>query len=193
MAILRPGRFCFRAWFAAACACLACLGGVERIRGAETSLSEYQIKALFLFNFAKYVDWPAETFPTTNAPITIGVLGQDNFKDALKHAIEGKTVDGRAIVFKHVTTDAEAGGCHILFVSSSEKPRLDEILGKTRALPVLTVGEHDQFLEKGGIINFTLKEGNVRLQVNLDAARRAKVEISSKLLSVAEVVKTGSK
>jgi len=165
------------------------LGTSRGACGDTPSFSEYQVKALFLFNFAKYVDWPAETFPATNSPITIGVLGQDNFKDSLKHVVEDKNVNGRAIVIKRVSADADLGGCNILFISSSEKSRLEEILAKTGALPILTVGEHEQFLQKGGVINFTLKDGKVRLEINLVAARKTKIQISSKLLSVADVVK----
>lgn len=159
-----------------------------RINGGEAAFTEYQVKALFLFNFVKYVDWPAETFPTTNAPITIGVLGKDNFGTDLQHAVEGKSINGRAILIQHVTTDTKMAGCQILFISASEKADLDEILAKTGALPILTVGEQEQFLAKGGIINFTLKDEQVRLEINLDAARLAKVRISSKLLAVADVV-----
>jgi hypothetical protein len=156
---------------------------------APSTMTEYQLKAVFLFNFAKYVDWPPETFPTTNAPITIGVVGQDQFKDDLNHIVEGKSVNGRAIVIKHVTTDAEIGSCQILFISASENSRLDEILSKTSALPILTVGENEQFWQKGGIINFALKEKKVRLEINLHSAQQAKVQISSQLLKVADMVK----
>ena len=171
-------------------ALLGFLPAIYQARAADApALTEYHVKALFLFNFAKYVDWPPESFSTTNAPIVIGVLGRDNFQDDLPHIIEGKTVNGRNLIIRHITSDDEIAGCHILFISSSENLRLGEALGKAAALPVLTVGEHEQFLQKGGIINFTLKEGKVRLEVNLDAARQAKLQISSKLLGVADIVK----
>jgi hypothetical protein len=157
--------------------------------GHAEAFPEYKVKALFLFNFAKYVDWPEAAFPTPGSPIIIGLIGQDNFKDELNRAVEGKIVNGRAIVVKRVSTDPEMNACHILFVSSSEKSRLDEILGKTRHWPVLTVGELAQFLAKGGIVNFTLKDEKIRLEIDLDSARQAGVRISSKLLSVAEFVK----
>lgn len=166
---------------------LATMGGATS--GRAEALPEYKVKALFLFNFAKYVDWPDEAFPTPGSPIIIGLIGQDNFKDELNRAVEGKVVNGRPIVVKRVSTDPEMNGCHILFVSSSEKSRFEEILGKTRHGPVLTVGEQGQFLAKGGIINFTLKDEKIRLEIDLDSARQAGVRISSKLLSVAELVK----
>jgi hypothetical protein len=107
----------------------------------------------------------------------------------LKDAAAGKTINGREIVIKRVSLSDDLGGCSILFISSSENSRLDEILGKTSALPILTVGENESFLDKGGIINFLLKDGKIQLEINLKAARRVKLQISSKLLSVAVTVK----
>jgi len=156
---------------------------------AQTSMSEYQLKALFLCNFVKYVDWPSGAMQGTTGPIVIGVLGEDNFSSNLKQAVEGKTVNGRQIVIKHLSDDEDLGGCAILFISSSENSRLSAILGKTSTLPILTVGEDGAFLQKGGIINFVLKEGKIQLEINLQLAQKVKLQISSKLLSVATVVK----
>ena len=156
---------------------------------AETTMAEYQVKALFLLNFVKYVDWPAEAAPGATSPIVIGILGQDNFNDSLTNAAEGKSFNGRAVVIKRLSANDDLGGCAILFISASEKSRLDEILGKTGRLPILTVGEDESFLQKGGIINFTLKEDKIHLAINLKAAQKVNLQISSKLLSVADVVK----
>jgi hypothetical protein len=156
---------------------------------AQTSMSEYQVKALFLCNFVKYVTWPAEAMPGAANSIVIGVLGEDNFDDSLKNAVEGKNFNGREIVIKHFSTDDDLNGCAVLFISSSESSRLSEILSKTGTLPILTVGEDESFLQKGGIINFMLKEGKIHLEINLNAAQKVKIQISSKLLSVADVVK----
>ena len=157
--------------------------------GGEVPATEYQVKAVFLFNFAKYVDWPAAAFTNASAPITIGVLGEDRFDDNLRRTVAGKTVNGRAFVIRHIAVDESTEGCHILFISDSEKKRLGEILDKIKARPVLTVGETGQFLESGGMINFVKKEGRIRLEINLDAARQAGLQISSKLLNVADAVK----
>ena len=161
--------------------------------GAEVGMKESQVKALFLFNFAKYVDWPPAIFAGTNAPIIIGLIGEDRFGDALKKIIEGKQISGRQIVIQPIEKDGDAGKCQILFISDSEKNRLSEILDKIKALPVLTVGETDQFVELGGVINFVKKEGKVRLEINSEAARQARLEISSQLLRVADVVKIKAK
>jgi hypothetical protein len=157
--------------------------------GGEIPATEYQVKAVFLFNFAKYVDWPAAAFTNTSAPITIGVLGEDRFDDSLRRTVAGKTVNGRPFVIRHIAVNESPDGCHLLFISDSEKKRLGEILGKIKARPVLTVGESGQFLEAGGVINFVIKEGRIRLEINLDAARQAGLQISSKLLNVADTVK----
>jgi YfiR/HmsC-like len=151
---------------------------------AQTSMGEYQVKALFLCNFVKYVDWP----DNASSPIIIGILGQDNFNGSLAHAVEGKNFNGRPIIIKHLSTDDDVGGCAILFISASENSRLDEILGKTGTLPILTVGEDETFLQKGGIINFALKEDKIHLQINLKVAQKVNLQISSKLLSVADIV-----
>ena len=127
--------------------------------------------------------------PLTRNFITIGILGQDHFNDSLTNAVAGKNINGRTIVIKHVSSDDDLGGCTILFISSSEDSRLGEILDKTGSLPILTVGEDESFWEKGGIINFTLEAEKIRIEVNLSAAQKVKLQISSKLLSVAATVK----
>lgn len=157
--------------------------------GGEVSLTKYQVEAVFLFNFAKYVDWPAAAFPNAAAPIIIGVVGTDLFGDNLQHNVEGKTINGRALVIKHLGADSDVSGCQILFISHSEASRTADILAKASALPILTVGEDEPFARNGGIINFVLKTGRVRLEIDLAAARQAGLRISSKLLAVADVVK----
>ena len=161
---------------------------------AETpALSEYQVKALFLCNFAKYVDWPATAFANDSAPIVIGLVGQDNFGDNFKQVIAGKTINGRPVAVKHVASEQEYKGCHILFISASEKSGLPEILNAVKDSAILTVGETERFLAQTGMINFTKKENKIRLEINLGAVQQANLKISSKLLSVADVVmgKTG--
>jgi hypothetical protein len=165
------------------------LTGARYAIAGETPMKEYQVKALFLFNFAKYVDWPQVCFEHTNTPIIIAVLGESNFGDELNKAVAGKRVGGREVVVRQMEKDSDLGKCHILFISSSERKRLGEILNRINSMPILTVGETEQFTQQGGIINFIKKEGKVRLEIDCDAARRTKLQLSSKLLSVADVVK----
>ena len=161
----------------------------ETLIAADTpAASEAQLKAVFLFNFAKYVDWPAAAFTNDAAPISIGVMGTDPFGDSLR-LVEGKTIRGLRFAIKHLDSDSDLSGCHILFISDSEASRMREILNKAGALPILTVGEDEAFARNGGIINFVLKNGNVRLEIDLAAARKAGLTISSRLLAVADVVK----
>jgi hypothetical protein len=175
--------------FLALAGLLALLPGADSGFGQEPALSKYQVEAAFLFNFAKYVEWPAVAFPDPAAPIIIGVMGTDPFGDSLPHTVEGKMVNGRPFLIKHLAADSALGGCHILFVSHSEALRMTGILEKAATLPVLTVGEDDSFARNGGIIDFVLKNDKVRLEIDLAAARKAGVTLSSKLLGVADVVK----
>jgi hypothetical protein len=169
------------------------LCGTSQLPAAEASLTEYQVKALFLLNFTKYVTWPAGAFAETNSPIALGVYGEDKFGEDLEKAIAGKNVGGRSIVIQPIKGADDAAKCHIVFISSSEKKRASEIIAQLQTTPVLTVGETEQFIDQGGVINFTKKEGKVRLEINLQAAQQANLQISSKLLSVADIVKGKSR
>jgi hypothetical protein len=181
-----------RRWSLALALCGVLFAGVHAAV-AETVLPEYQAKALFLLNFTKYVTWPADAFADTNAPITIGVYGENRFGDDLKKATAGKTAGNREIVVRQIESADDLRKCQILFISSSEKKRASEIIERVKAEPILTVGEADQFTEQGGIINFVLKEKSLRLEINLSAAQHVNLQISSKLLSVADVVKGKSR
>jgi hypothetical protein len=150
---------------------------------------EYRVKAAFLFNFAKFVEWPAQAFRTSTDPIAICVVGQNLFGSALNDAVSGKTVDGRTFLIRQISGDQTASGCQILFISSSERKRFHAILGEIKTAGVLTVGETDDFAVEGGIINFKIEDGRVCFQVNVDAADQARLRISSKLLSLAQIVK----
>jgi hypothetical protein len=152
---------------------------------AQEQPSEYQIKAAFLFNFAKFVDWPPEAFPGTNSPIVIGVLGKNVFGNDLENTIRDKTVNNRRFQFVEVASAAQAVHCHILFISSSEKDNLRKILDSLHHASVLTVSETDEFIKAGGMINFMIENSKIRFQINDAAAKHAGLRISSKLLSLA--------
>ena len=149
---------------------------------------EYHVKALFLYNFAKFVDWP----PNMQAgPICIGVLGDGPVEEALGETVQGKTANGRSFVVKRLRHDEDGEGCHIIFVSDSEKKRLRLILDSLRGCKVLTVGEVEGFAANGGVINLEIVDNKVRFEVNIDAAERAGLKLSSKLLSLAKIVRDG--
>jgi hypothetical protein len=163
--------------------------GVGQGLSAETALSEYQVKALFLFNFAKYVEWPAQAFASANTPITIGIVGESKYAAQLSKIVEGKNISGRSIVIRQLENQDEPGACHILFISNSEKRRVGDLLAMVKTRPVLTVSDIDQFAQQGGIVGFVKKDDKIRLEIDLGAARLANLELSSKLLSVADTVR----
>jgi YfiR/HmsC-like len=159
-----------------------------QVRSQE--IDEYQVKAAFLYNFAKFVEWPPDAFRTPRDPVTICVLGHSPFGSALDEVIHGKSIDGRSLSYRQVPDAASTGICQILFVPSSENKHFRSICGNLRPFGILTVGETQGFTAIGGVINFKLDGGHVRFTINVDAAERAQLHISSKLLSLAQIVKT---
>ena len=151
----------------------------------ESQPSEYQIKAAFIFNFAKFVEWPSTALPKANSPMIIGVLGDNPFRDNLEKTIKNRSVEDHPLVIKRFASAAEATNSHILFISSSEKGQLVEVIKTLEGSTVLTVGEMDEFNEKGGMINFVMEGTKIRFRINNEAATRAGLKISSKLLSLA--------
>lgn len=155
---------------------------------AAQSASEYQLKAAFLFNFAKFVEWPADAFPTADAPLEICVLGQDPFGRDFEQVIIEKTVNGHRLEIAHPDGVPQARACQILFVASSEKQRVRDILRGLAGASVLTVGDTAGFAKMGGIINFILDESRVRFEINVTAAERANLKLSARLLTVAKLL-----
>jgi hypothetical protein len=151
---------------------------------------EYAVKAAFLFNFAKFVEWPGDAYTGPTSPIVIWVLGEDPFGDALG-SLKGKTANGRPIVVRYAATLGELERCHLLFVSASEKANLQKILQTTKGWSILTVGDMNGFAQDGGIINMVKEESRVGIEINLEAAQRSRLKISSKLLALAKIVKPG--
>ena len=158
---------------------------VVSVHTQESQPTEYQLKAAFLFNFAKYVEWPAAAFPDKTSPLIIGVLGKSPFDGDLEQTIGNKTINDRSLQIKEFHSVAEATNCHILFICTSEKKRLPEIFGGLRNAHVLTVGEADRFTQTGGMINFVPEGNKIRFEINDGAAKKARLKISSKLLNLA--------
>ncbi|HEV7138986.1 MAG TPA: YfiR family protein [Steroidobacteraceae bacterium] len=154
-------------------------------RPAHAEPTVQQVEAVFLFYFPQFVDWPAAAFADERAPIVIGVLGDDPFGGALDQAVAGERVNGRPVVVRRLKSVADATGCHILYISSSEAPQLQQILGALKDHDVLTVSDIDHFAQDGGMIRFVLVDQHVRLRVNAQAARAAGLKLSSKLLRAA--------
>jgi YfiR/HmsC-like len=152
---------------------------------------EYQVKAAFLYNFAKFVEWPSRSFAGPSTPFRICVLGHDPFGDALTSIVQGKSISSHPIVAMTLPSGAEIRPCHVLFLSHTDPEILKPALERMRGFPILTVGESADFVTLGGMINFVLEEDRVRFEINLGAAEQHHLKLSSKLLAVARVVNVG--
>jgi hypothetical protein len=154
----------------------------------ESSLkaTEYELKAAFLFNFARFAEWPQPS--TRDDALVLGVLGEDPFGPVLDETIRGKTVGGRSLTARRISRLADCSGCDLVFVASSERARVSQVLRTISGPGVLTVGETEQFAERGGVIELAVESGRIRLIINTDAAARSGVRISAKLLSMASIV-----
>lgn len=151
--------------------------------------NEYALKSVFLYNFCRFIDWPDVAFGSPNDPIVIGVLGEDPFGPLLDEAVHGETFRGRTIRIEHYRSPREIGRCHLLFVGASEMGRINEILSAVAGKSIVTVGETAGFVERGGMIALSADRNRVRLLINPDTLRAAKLDVSSKLLRVAEITR----
>lgn len=143
--------------------------------------TDYQVKAAFLEKFGKFVEWPGDTFSSTNAPVVIGVYGEDPFDGALQGLAATDMINGRPVEIRRVKTVAEAKACHVIFIPASAKMP-HEVLNALAGAPVLTVGETDDFYNSGGMIEFVIENTQVHFKIKNEAARAAGLRISSKLL-----------
>jgi hypothetical protein len=153
--------------------------------------SEYQVKAVFLFNFAQFVEWPQESFAAADAPFTICVLGEDPFGAHLDDAVKGEAVQGHPLAVRRYGDAAQVDSCHILFIGGSKLGELDGILAMLKGRATLTVSDIDRSAERGAIIQFSSDRNRLRLRINIEEARSAGLVLSSKLLRPAEIVGEG--
>jgi len=158
----------------------------EPVRVLAQAVSEYQVKAAYVYNFAKFVDWPAESFTSPTAPIRLCVLNDRAFQSQLEQIVRGKNITDRPVIAISVQNVEESRDCQVLYINSSQQPR--HIFDLLQGTSVLTVGETKGFLEEGGIINFVFQGDQVHFQVNHRAATQAGLHMSSRLLSVAKAV-----
>lgn len=149
---------------------------------------EYQVKAVFVYNFAQFTEWPSNAFARPDSPIVIGILGNNPFGDFLQETIRNETVHGRRLVIEHFQRVEEIKNCHILYVGQSEADRLDHDLDVLKGRPVLTVSDIEHAAYRGVMVRLYMQANKVRLRVNLDDVRAAGLSLSSKLLRVAEVI-----
>lgn len=184
----RLGAFARRAAASALVAMLFALVSAASISRAEPSPPrEYQVKAAFLYTLLKFVEWPDGVAAGASPPLCIAILGQDPFGDDLE-AVKGKSAKGRPVVIKHYRRVEEVKECDLLFISSSERGRLARILRQLLGSPILTVADQEGFCEAGGMINLITVKNRVAFEINLAAAQRAGLRISSQLLKLARIV-----
>lgn len=164
----------------------------ERAWGeSSTPSKEYQVKAVFLLNFAQFVDWPGKDFASDASPFVIGVLGHDPFGDYLDEVVRDEKVKGHPVEVRRFHRLDDVQLCHVLFIVGGE---VDEVeLRRLATRSILTVGESDRFTANGGIVRFATEKGKLHLRINLEAAKTSALVISSKLLRSADIVKSGGK
>jgi hypothetical protein len=150
---------------------------------------EYQVKAAFLYNFAKFIEWPARSYAAPGDPIVICILGQNPFGDALSETVRGKVWAGRPFAVRLISELPPKSKCQIVFVPSSDRQLFRSMVASLKGGAILTIGDTPGFIDDGGIINFKLEDGKIRFDVNMEAAGQAQLSISSKLLSLAQSVK----
>jgi len=175
----------------------------SKARADSATGSEYQVKAAFLYNFIKFADWPEEKMADDNEPIIVGIIGSDPFGDAFK-PIKDKPIRGKKVIIKlfkgleELKKKSEKDTsekhpqikairkCHLLFICNSEKERFKETINLVQDYSVLTVADTQGFLESEGIVNFVMEEKKVRFEINVTAAKQAKLKIRSQLLRLAK-------
>jgi hypothetical protein len=162
-------------------------GGVS---AGTATLGEYQVKAAFLYNFIKFIEWPTDAFTSARQPITVAICGRDPFGDYLTEMIKGEPVQGRKIELIHITADLVPDQCQLVFVSASEKTRLAQIFANIQARHIVTVSEVEEFCEAGGAINFKVMDSKIHFEINPDVIESTGVKINSKLLRLAHIVHT---
>ncbi len=164
-------------------------GGVGKAYADPRSEREYRIKAAFLYNFTKFVEWPADRFVDDSTPIMLCVIGKDPFGATLEDTVTGKTVKGRHLYIRRIDNVDDLDACHVLFVGSSEPERLRQIVASSHGANVLTVGDMDDFFEFGGVISLIKRANKIQFEINLAAAKQARLKLDLKLVTLASSVK----
>jgi hypothetical protein len=155
----------------------------------EYRSGEYELKAAILFNLVKFVEWPAAAYSSVRSPTVLCTLGRDPFGSALNE-FAGNSVNGRPLVIRRLQRDDDPHGCHLIYISSSERKLLAQLLKALQGGPVLTVGEMEQFATRGGMIQLTVEDKQVHFTINLSVASREQLRIRSNLLALSRIVES---
>jgi hypothetical protein len=167
---------------------LLALGPVPVSEADSTIAREYKVKAAFVYNFAKFVEWPAQKLGADNAPLVVGVLGPNPFGDELENALKGRQINGRPLVVRQFENIETARAAHLLFVTLNDESKLRKAF---KEYGVLTVGQSEAFARSGGIITFTFENDKLRFEINIGAAEQAGLKISAQLQKLATTVRKG--
>jgi hypothetical protein len=174
---------------------LAALGGTRHAAAMEAAesleVSEYEMKAAYLYNFAKFVEWPSYAFADKNSPILIGIVGNDPFGYTLDLVISNKTIGERPLIVRRLTWPADLHGYHIIFLSSYETQHMPQITSSLQGIPVLIITEMPRSLGRGSIVNFVMEGNKVKFEIDVGNADKVGLKISSKLLMLARVYRNG--
>lgn len=185
-------RRCCRGFLGRAVVALIALLGVVAwpLSTVAQVASEYDVKAAFLYNFAKFVEWPAQAFPAIGEPFSLCIFGDDPFGGYLERVVEGKSVQDRTLAVRHLAHVEDTAPCQMIFIGTSELSQLHGILATLTDAPVLTVGDTEDIVYRGGMIGFHMVGNRVRFLINQDAVERVGLHVSSQLLKVADKVIT---
>jgi hypothetical protein len=156
--------------------------------GESSGAGEYDVKAAFLFHFAQFVEWPAESFKDASSPLTYCTIGEDPFHGALDQSLNGKMVGTRPLRVAHIQQSQSVQSCQVLFVGAGVAKRLGVAIGSVAGNGILLVGETEHFVQEGGVIGFLLEQNKLRFEINLEAAEKANLKISARLLTLARTV-----
>jgi len=171
---------------------LYALHGIREIQAQSSKPTEYEVKAAYLYNFGRFVEWPPRTGVAQARSFNICVVGQDHFGAALNNTLADETIAGKSVAIKRIQAAQEATNCQILFISASEENQLKQILTVLNGSSVLTVSDMPQFSRQGGMVQFILDGSRVRFEINLASAERAGLTLSSELLKLAVNVRKSS-
>ncbi|MEJ6979076.1 YfiR family protein [Pedobacter sp. P351] len=173
-------------WIKFSLVCMFVLGATF-ISAQRSPASEDQLKAAFIYNFTRFVDWPPDYFSTSSSPFIIGILGDESFKSYIDEIVKGEKLGDRAIVVQRYRTVKEIKHCHILFISAYEATRIKGAIPALNRRGILTVSDGAEFAKWGGIVRFFKDDNKLRLQINIDEAKSSQLIISSKLLSLSSI------
>lgn len=156
------------------------------------TVEDSRVKAAYLYNFAKFVEWPSGAFRNAEDPTVICVVGDERTSDVLESALNGKKAAGKLVEARTPHSSSEIKSCHVLFIGFSDKQRIAQLLNQLQGASVLTVGQSDQFLSLGGMINLALKDSRIELEIDPDASSAVGLKISSRLLVVGRIIRAST-